>query len=283
MRLCLPLLLLACPVAEDTQPGDTASAADTGPVDTGDPDTGDSGDPDTGATLGLDCGELLVPWPVASGEDAWTAARLAGPPLVELVSLEDQALGWSREAAQEFDCPTVTENEATGTVVISGDCGNAIGAWSGTATFVTSAAGDYMATYEDFSFESYTMGMRLAADGTWGADATSFFFDLALDYNVGEAGEDWGVIAWALEGDFGDATHMEGRVDVTDSPEGAGSFCIVVDDPAYSGSCVEESPSTLEIQGSAYAAVVFDPDADPVCDGCASVTIDGEDAGQICL
>lgn len=280
----LALLLLACPAADDPKPDDTGTPGDSGPVDTADPDSGDAetGDPDTGADIGLECGELLNPWPVASPEDAWSAAGLAGPPVVQLTSFDDEALTWARFSADAFGCPTITEDEVSGAVSISGECDNVMGSGSGTATFLSSAEGGYVSTYEAFSFESYDSGLRFAADGTWSYDTASVSFDVAVDYSWGGEGEDWAVIDWALEGEFGDATHMEGRVDVTDSPSGGGSFCILMDYPAYSGTCTEESPGTIGIQGSAYAEFVFDPDAAPACDGCAEVTIDGEDEGLYC-
>ncbi len=269
--IALSLLFLACPAPDDTKANDTGPRDDSGPIDTGEPDSGDPETGDTGTTPGLDCGELVNPWPVASGEDAWTAAGLAGPPIVYLTSFDSAALDWANFSAGVYGCPTVTEDDATGTVIISGTCDNDLGAMSGTATFVTSPGGDYTATYDAFTLEDENSGLVYAADGSWGYDAgfSSAFLDLAIGYDYAYDGDsdDWGSIAWALAISVTDDFHMEGRVDVTESPEGTGSFCIVLDEFDDSGTCTEESTSTYAIQGSAYAVLVFDPDAEPRATG----------------
>ncbi len=190
--------------------------------------------------------DLVAPLPV-SRDAIPSFYDLYGPDQILLVSLRFHVDGLT----EHFGCPTRTEDVEAGTVTYDGSCANDEHAYEG--RWAVDGPELAYALERDLALDIDTYADWI--DGTWYARST--------EYAVGE--DDW-----IVEEMYVDALPDVGLV---------GDYCVTRDTVAVPA-CAREPFGGWVLQASSTVIVTFDPYE--ACDGCANVTVDGVDAGQVC-
>jgi hypothetical protein len=188
------------------------------------------------------------------------------------------------ENEDDYGCPTATW-VSNDTVVYEGDCGGTV---SGTATYYWGNSG-VEATYDRFSLaEQFDVGLlAYSATGAW-TFPWSERGDAYIDLD--EVREFTGDLSgWLSGGTFtrtvhydlhGNGVGMMGRVSVHQAGLGdPGEFC-VEGMLRWRNSCDDEPQG--DVLYTAGAAAVLSVEGRTDCDGCGTVTIDGQEAGSFC-
>jgi hypothetical protein len=232
--------------------------------------------------------DLVAPLPV-SRDAIPSFYDLYGPDQILLVSLRFHVDGLT----EHFGCPTRTEDVEAGTVTYDGSCANDEHAYEGRwiASSEERAGGELRGGDElvgiHFQDLAYEAGLDVTGDGfvRWAVDGPELAYalerDLALDI---DNYADWIDGAWyarSTEYAVGEDDWVVEEMYVNALPDVGlvGDYCVTRDTVAVPA-CAREPFGGWVLQASSTVIVTFDPYE--ACDGCANVTVDGVDAGQVC-
>ncbi|MDP2315351.1 MAG: hypothetical protein Q8P41_20810 [Pseudomonadota bacterium] len=230
--------------------------------------------------------DLVAPFVVTDGAIPafW---RLYGPDFIHLASLRT----YLDHYVEDRGCPTRTE-DTEGNVVYEGSCTSDDYVYEGRWTSSAAVGADGV-RYEaeaaegvDFA-DAYFIDLEVTADGfvryqdEGVGTPSSLERDLALELHGYDEGIDGTWYVRSIEERTAGQDYIVSELYVDALPDEGltGDYCITRDTRPIP-ECDLEPWGGWVLQGSATAVITFDPEV--ACDGCANVTIDGEDAGELC-
>ncbi|MDP2305491.1 MAG: hypothetical protein Q8P18_05645 [Pseudomonadota bacterium] len=266
-----------------------ACVGDKAPDSLGGDTSGDTS-PDTAADGGvwepvIPACDLVAPLPVAAGAIP-TLYKLYGPDPIHMASLA----GYIDTYADDLGCPIRTEDVDAGTVVYEGSCSSDEltfeGRWTSFREVGSDGGGRDAELAEGVRFvENYLAGFVVTADGSVSSQGTAEGWSVERDYALDlQLDDPWVDGTWyarsSESGTYaGENTIHEMYVDAIPDVGDAGDYCLTLDSRPVPD-CELEPWGGWVLQGASVVVVTFDPDV--ACDGCADVTIDGADAGEVC-